>query len=71
MSKNQPYRKIKKSGIKWTVLDEYTHLVPGELLEKIRNVCSHPELSVIKENNVRVSLFLTLPESGEVIFVKR
>ena len=52
-------------------MDEYASLIPGELVEKIRDVYSHPELSVIKENNVRVSLFVTLPESGEVIFVKR
>ena len=52
-------------------MDEYTHLVSGELLQKVRDVHSYPELSVIKENNVRVSLFLTLPGSGEVIFVKR
>lgn len=71
MSRSQPYRKIRKSGMKWTVLDEYSSLIPGELVEKIRDVYSYPEFYVIKENNVRVSVFVTLTESDEVIFVKR
>ena len=71
MSRSQPYRKLRKSGMEWTVLDEYSPLIPGELVEKIRDVYSYPEFYVIKENNVRVSVFVTLPESSEVIFVKR
>lgn len=71
MSRSQPYRKLRKSGMKWTVLDEYSSLIPGELVEKIRDVYSYPEFYVIKENNVRVSVFVTLQESNEVIFVKR
>jgi tRNA A-37 threonylcarbamoyl transferase component Bud32 len=71
MTRNQPYRKIHKNEIVWTVLDEYSSFIPGELVEKIRDLNSSPECFVIRENNVRVSLFITLPENKEVIFVKR
>ena len=71
MTRKQPYRKIHNNEIEWTVLDEYSSLIPGELVEKIRDLNSCPECCVIRENNVRVSLFITLPENKEVIFVKR
>jgi len=63
--------KIRKNGIDWIVLDEYSSVIPGNLVEKVSSAASYPECRVIKENNVRVSLFVDVPERREVIFVKR
>ena len=71
MDKTHIYHKIHKNGIDWIVLDEYSSVIPGKLVEKVRDVVSYPECCVIRENNVRVSLFVDLPEREEVIFVKR
>lgn len=71
MSRNLTYHNIQQSEMEWIVAETYTSVVPGELVEKIRHVHAHPDLSVIKENNVRLSAFATLPKTGEIIFVKR
>jgi tRNA A-37 threonylcarbamoyl transferase component Bud32 len=71
MNETLLYHKIRKDEIEWIVLDEYFSVIPGELVEKVGDVASYPECCVIRENNVRISLFLSLPERREVIFVKR
>ena len=71
MKRNPSYHKIRKDKIDWLVVDEYSSLIPGELVDKVRNVVSSSDCRVIRENNVRISLFFTLPERNGVVFVKR
>lgn len=71
MNKSLLYHKIRKNKIDWIVLDEYSSVLPGNLVERVRDVALYPECCVIRENNVRISLFMPLLEREEVIFVKR
>jgi tRNA A-37 threonylcarbamoyl transferase component Bud32 len=71
MNKSRSYEAIRKNEIDWLVLSGYARTIPEELVEKVRRVASYPECRIIRENNVRVSMFLPHPETGEVIFAKR
>lgn len=71
MNRTKLYHKIRKNEIEWIVLDEYSSAIPRDLAEKVGDVGLYPECYVIRENNVRISLFVTLSEKREIIFVKR
>jgi tRNA A-37 threonylcarbamoyl transferase component Bud32 len=71
MNKNKTYRKITENEMDWIVADEYYSLIPGKLLEKVKNPASYPDCCVIRENNVRKSMLVTLTEKDEVVFAKR
>ncbi len=71
MNRTRLYHKIRKNEIDWIVLDDYSSAISGNLVEKARDAASYPECRVIGENNVRISMFVHLQESGEVIFLKR
>jgi len=71
MNRNQPYRTIRHNQMHWIVAEEYTSVLPGELVEKVKHAAVHSECKVIRENNVRVSLLFSLPGRKEVVFVKR
>jgi len=71
MNKSRSYEAIRKNEIDWLVLSGYARTIPEELVEKVRRVASYPECRIIRENNVRISMFVPQPETGEVIFAKR
>jgi len=71
MNKSCSYEAIKKNEVDWLVLSGYARTIPEELVEKVRRVALYPECRIIRENNVRMSLFVPHPETGEVIFAKR
>ena len=71
MNKRSSYETVRKDGIDWLVLSGYAHIIPGNLVEKMRRVTSYPPCRILKENNVRISMLVPHPEGGEFIFAKR
>ncbi len=71
MNNNRSYQNLHINGLRWLVDASYTHLIPGDLLKKIQQPAAHPECRVIKENNVRVSMFLQVTGKANLLFVKR
>ncbi len=71
MNNNRSYQNLRINGLRWLVDSSYTHLIPGDLLTKIQQPAAHPECQVIKENNVRISMFLQVQGKGNLLFVKR
>ena len=71
MNEARSYQNLQTNGLHWLVDASYAHLIPGDLLKKIRQPSAHPECRVIKDNNVRVSMILPLKEKEKHLFVKR
>lgn len=71
MNNTRLYHKIRKNEIDWIVLDDYSSTISGNLAERAKDTASYPECRVIRENNVRISMIMSLEERGEIIFLKR
>jgi tRNA A-37 threonylcarbamoyl transferase component Bud32 len=71
MNNNSSYRTLQKHGFNWVVEASYVPMVQGNVIDRILNPSSHPECQIIRENNVRVSMLVNIPEQGESLFVKQ
>ena len=70
MNNNSSYVTLQKFGLHWVVEASQIHIIQDNLMDKIVNPGSYPECQIIRENNVRVSMLIDIPEQGEPIFVK-
>ncbi|MGI9570630.1 MAG: lipopolysaccharide kinase InaA family protein, partial [Desulfobulbia bacterium] len=71
MNNNLSYQNLEINGLRWVVEASHLHLIPGDLLKSIQQPSTNPECSVIKENNVRVSMLLPVTGKENFLFVKR
>lgn len=71
MKSDVHYHKIYRDGIEWIVSEPYLSTIPGELVEIMRKVASHPGCQLLRDNNVRTSALVPLPGGEETVFVKR
>jgi len=61
-----------RDGIQWTVREDCTFVAQEKLFDLLHHYEQHPELSLVRENNVRASFFMDAPEEGDRhFFIKR
>ncbi len=63
---------ITRSDVRWIVRDDCQSLVAERLFDMLRHHDQFPQLTLVRENNVRASFFMRLPgPDAAPIFVKR
>ena len=70
MNNHSSYVTLHKNGLTWIVKASHAPIIQGNLIDNILNPSSCPECRIIRENNVRVSMIVNLPEQEESLFVK-
>jgi tRNA A-37 threonylcarbamoyl transferase component Bud32 len=70
MNNNYSYVTLKNHGLNWVVESSHTFIFQENLINKILNPSSCPECHIIRENNVRASMLVTIPGKGVSLFVK-
>jgi tRNA A-37 threonylcarbamoyl transferase component Bud32 len=64
------FTEFRKETTSWTIREDAVSALPGNLLSLLQHPEQLPGLTLLRENNVRASFFLTLPPAGE-LFIKR
>ena len=72
VSSNPSFMAFYRDGIQWTVREDCMFVVQEKLFDLLQHHEQHPELTLVRENNVRASFFMDAPEEGgRHFFIKR
>jgi len=70
MNDNSSFVTFQKKGLTWVVDPSHAPSIQGNVIDKILNPSSCNQCQIIRENNVRVSMLVNIPEQNESFFVK-